>query len=109
MMDAIVEADETLMERYLEGEQLTPQEISAALSKSVAAGTLIPVLFTSSKTGVGVPELMDALANYALSPVELPRKATNAAGQEVTLVARPRTARSWPRSSRPASIRSSPA
>jgi elongation factor G len=85
MMDAIVEVDEALMERYLEGGQLTPQEISAALSKAIAAGTLIPIFFASSKTGVGVPELMDALAEYALSPAELPRKAVNAAGQEVTL------------------------
>jgi elongation factor G len=89
MMDAIVEADESLMERYLEGEQLTPQEISSGLSKAVAAGTLIPVFFTSFKSGVGVPELMDALAEYALSPVELPRKATNPAGQEVTLAPDP--------------------
>jgi elongation factor G len=89
MMDAIVEADESLMERYLEGEQLTPQEISSGLSKAVAAGTLIPVFFTSFKSGVGVPELMDALAEYALSPIELPRKATNAAGQEVTLTPDP--------------------
>jgi elongation factor G len=89
MMDAIVEADESLMERYLEGEQLTPQEISSGLSKAVAAGTLIPVFFTSFKSGVGVPELMDALAEYALSPVEQPRKATNAAGQEVTLTPDP--------------------
>jgi elongation factor G len=89
MMDAIVEADESLMERYLEGEQLKPEEVSAALSKAVAAGTLIPVFFTSSKTGVGVPELMNAIAEYALSPAELPRKATNAAGQEVTLTPDP--------------------
>src|SRR3984885_7584165 len=58
MMDAIVEADESLMERYLEGEQLSAREVSAALSKAIAAGTLIPIFFTSSKTGVGVPELM---------------------------------------------------
>jgi elongation factor G len=89
MMDAIVEADESLMERYLEGEQLTPQEVSAALSKAIAAGTLIPVFFTSTRTGVGIPELMDAVAEYALSPAELPRKATNAAGQEVTLAPDP--------------------
>jgi elongation factor G len=89
MMDAIVEADESLMERYLEGEQLTPQEISAALSKAVAAGTLIPIFFASSKTGVGVPELMDAIAEYALSPTELPRKATNAQGQEVVVTPDP--------------------
>ena len=61
----------------------------ARFSKAVAAGTLIPVFFTSTKTGTGVPELMDALAEYALSPVELPRKATNAAGQEVALTPDP--------------------
>ena len=68
------------MERYLNGEELSSEEVSAGLSKSVAAGTLIPIFFVSSKTGVGVPELMDALARFALSPLELPRKAKNAAG-----------------------------
>ena len=89
VMDAIVEADESLMERYLNGEQLSPAEIAAGLSKSVAAGTLIPILFISSKTGIGVPEFMDALARFALSPLELPRKAKNAAGEEVPLVPAP--------------------
>ena len=89
VMDAIVEADESLMERYLNGEELTPEEVSAALSKSVAAGTLIPIFFASSKTGIGVPELMDALARFALSPLELPRHAKNAAGEEVPIVPAP--------------------
>ena len=89
VMDAIVEADESLMERYLNGEELSPEEVSAALSKSVAAGTLIPIVFVSSKTGAGVSELMDALARFALSPLELPRKAKNAAGEEVTIVPAP--------------------
>ena len=89
VMDAIVEADESLMERYLEGEKLTPEEIAGGLSKAVAAGTLIPIVFVSAKTGVGIPELMDALARFALSPLELPRKAKNAAGQEVTIAPAP--------------------
>lgn len=85
VMDAIVEADESLMERYLNGEQLSPEEVSAGLSKAVAAGTLIPIFFVSSKMGVGVAELMDAIARFAVSPLELPRTAKNAAGEEVTL------------------------
>jgi elongation factor G len=89
VMDAIVEADESLMERYLNGEALSAEEVSAGLSKSVAAGTLIPILFVSSKAGVGVAELMDALARFALSPLELPRKAKNAAGEEVPIVPAP--------------------
>lgn len=89
VMDAIVEADESLMERYLEGTELSPAEIGAGLSKAIAAGTLIPIFFTSAKTGTGVPEFMDALARYCLSPLDLPRKAKNAAGEEVALTPAP--------------------
>ncbi len=75
VMDAIVEADDELMERYLEGEELSAEEIAGGLTKAIAAGTLIPVLCASSKTGVGVPEFMDALADFALSPPERTRTA----------------------------------
>jgi elongation factor G len=89
VMDAIVEANESLMERYLNGETLSAEEVAAGISKSIAAGTLIPILFVSSKAGVGITELMDALARFALSPLELPRKAKNAAGEEVPIVPTP--------------------
>jgi elongation factor G len=89
VMDAIVESDESLMERYLNGEKLSPEEISGGLSKALAAGTLIPIFFVSSKTGIGVPELMDAITRFALSPLELPRKVKTAAGEEVPIVAAP--------------------
>ncbi len=61
LMDAIVEADEALMEKFFEGTPLTQEQVRAGLSKAVAAGTLIPVLFCSARTGVGVSELLDAL------------------------------------------------
>jgi elongation factor G len=89
LMDATVEADESLMERYLNGEQLSPEEVSAGMSKAIAAGTLIPVLFVCSKSGVGVPELMDALARFAVSPLESKRKVKNAQGQETPIVPAP--------------------
>ena len=85
LMDAIVEADEALMERYLEGQELSPAEVAGGLTKAVAAGTLIPVFFASTKTGVGVPEFMDALATCALAPTDVERKAKNAAGEDVVL------------------------
>ena len=89
MMDAIVEANESLMERYLDDETLSAEESAAGLSKSVAAGTLIPNFFVSSKAGVGVAELMNALGRFAVSPLELPRKAKNAAGEEEPIVPAP--------------------
>lgn len=85
VMDAIVEADEELMMRYLEGEELSPDEIAAGVSKAIAAGTLIPVFCTSSKSGVGVSEFLDALAAYGVPPTQVVRKATKADGTEVTI------------------------
>ena len=75
VLDAAVEADEALMERYLEGETLSPEELSGAITKAVAAGTLIPILCSSSRKDVGVSELLDAIAAYAPSPAAIPRHA----------------------------------
>ena len=85
LMDAIVEADEELMERYLEGEELSADELGGGVSKAIAAGTLIPIFCVSGKTGVGVPELMDAIAGSCPSPIDVTRAATNAAGEEVQI------------------------
>ncbi len=87
VMDAIVEADEELMERYLEGEELSVDEVAGGISKAIASGTLIPILCSSSKGDVGVAEFMDVIASFALSPAELPRTAGNAEGEDVTLQA----------------------
>jgi elongation factor G len=85
MMDAIVEADEELMERYLEGEQLTADEVLGGINKAIASGTLIPIFCTSAKQGIGVTELMDALADFALTPGELVRHATADGGKDVEI------------------------
>ncbi len=87
VMDAIVESDEELMERFLEGEELSPEEVGSGLSKAIAAGTLIPIFCVSAKTAVGVPELLDAIAASALPPSGITRTAKNADGEEVELQA----------------------
>jgi elongation factor G len=81
LMDAIAEADEELMMRYLDGETLSPEEIAKGVTKALAAGTLIPILFASSKTGVGVDAFVQCLADYALPPTAVKRSATNEAGE----------------------------
>lgn len=85
LMDAIVEADADLMEKYFEGTPLTADEIAAGMHKAIASGTLIPVLFMSARQGIGVDEFMNFIARNALSPLDLPRKAENGAG-DVALV-----------------------
>ncbi|MCA8997963.1 MAG: elongation factor G [Planctomycetaceae bacterium] len=73
VLDAAVEADEDLMMRYLEGEELSSEEIEGAIVKAVVAGTLIPIFCTAVKADIGVAELMDAIAQYAPSPADLKR------------------------------------
>ena len=85
VMDAIVEADEELMMRYLEGEELGLEEVAGGVAKAIAAGTLIPVFCASSKTGVGVDEFLDALTSFALAPTQIPRKVIKEDGEEVTI------------------------
>ncbi|MCA9053443.1 MAG: elongation factor G [Planctomycetaceae bacterium] len=81
VIDTAVEADETLMERFLGGEAIPPEELSRAITKAIAAGSLIPIFCTSAKADIGVKELMDAIANYAPSPDAVRRKALNEAGE----------------------------
>ncbi len=76
VIDAAVEADEDLMMRYLEDGEISPDEIDAAIVKSVVAGTLIPVFFTSVKKDIGVRELMDGITRYAPAPTQLMRHVT---------------------------------
>src|SRR5262249_43338389 len=70
VMDAVVEVDEKLMEKYLMEEPLTHEEIAAAIPKALVAGTLVSIFCTAGKKDIGVVELLNALADDALSPVE---------------------------------------
>lgn len=85
LMDAIVDADENLMERYLEGAEFSDEEIAHGIEHAIAVGTLIPIFCLSSKTGVGVAEFMSAIAEDGLTAADIPHKATNAAGEEVPI------------------------
>ena len=83
VMDIIAETNDELMERYLDGQELTADEVLAGVNKAIASGALIPILCICAKTGVGVPELMDAVADFALTPGELVRHATADSGQDI--------------------------
>ena len=77
------------MERYFEGTPPTEEEIARLIVKAVAQGALIPMVCVSGKTGVGLPELIEALALCACRPTPCVRKAKNAAGEEVEVKADP--------------------
>ena len=81
LMDAIVECDEELMNRYLEGERFDQDEIYKAVEHAMAIGCLIPIVCCSGRTGVGILELMDVLAHEALSPADVQREAVSSDGE----------------------------
>jgi len=72
LIEAIVEHDEELMERYLEGEEISPEELRKGLRKACLATKIVPVLCGSSFKNKGVQLLLDAIVDYLPSPADLP-------------------------------------
>ncbi len=70
LIDQVVEIDEKLMERYLGGEELSPEELGAAFKKAMCMGHLVPILFTSARQGVGVDVMLDVVTRLCPSPEE---------------------------------------
>jgi elongation factor G len=68
LIEAVVEADETLLEKYLSEGQVTVAELEGDITRAMDAGTLIPIFCASAKKDKGVKELLDALCRYGLSP-----------------------------------------
>lgn len=72
IIEAAAESDETLADKYLEGEDLSEEEILSGLKKGMAEGAFIPVAATSALQGTGVRELLDAIVNLLPSPTQCP-------------------------------------
>jgi elongation factor G len=70
LVDAVVECDDALMEKYLMEGTVSGDELAGVIPKALAAGTLIPIFCTSAKKDIGTKELLQALCDYALSPVQ---------------------------------------
>jgi elongation factor G len=68
LIDAVVECDEALTEKYLTEGDVTVAELEADITRALDAGTLIPIFCTSAKKDIGVKELLEALSKYGLSP-----------------------------------------
>lgn len=72
LLEAAVEFDEELMVKYLEGEELSVEEIKRALRKGTLATRIVPVLCGSSFKNKGVQPLLDAVVDYLPAPSDLP-------------------------------------
>ena len=72
LVEAVAETDEALIEKYLEGEELTEAEIRQGLRQGTIAGTIVPLLCGSAFKNKGVQLVLDAVVDYLPAPTEVP-------------------------------------
>ncbi|KPQ37899.1 MAG: translation elongation factor G [Phormidium sp. OSCR] len=72
LLEAVAETDDALMEKYLEGEEISEEQVRATLRKGTINGTIVPVLCGSAFKNKGVQRLLDAVVDYLPSPTEVP-------------------------------------
>jgi elongation factor G len=88
LLEAAAEADDDLLTKYLEGEDISDPELDACLRKGVKDSILAPVLVGSATKGIGLRGLLDAFVRYLPSPAdEPPIQATDKAGATVEVAA----------------------
>ncbi|SFX36356.1 elongation factor G [Ruminococcus sp. XPD3002] len=72
MVEHVAEQDEELMMKYLDGEELTQEEIKTCIRKSTIANEMVPVTCGTSYKNKGVQKLLDAIIDYMPSPLDVP-------------------------------------
>jgi elongation factor G len=89
LVEGIVVGDDALMERYLEGDVPSAEELEATLAAGVTQGLVFPVVCGSAITGVGIDRLATLLAELAPSPAARPAVEVRAAGSSQAVAADP--------------------
>ncbi len=72
MIEAIASTDDALMEKYLEGEDISIEELKAALRKACISNEIVPVVCGTSYRNKGVQKLLDAIIDYMPNPTDVP-------------------------------------
>ena len=85
LIEAVAETDDTLLEKFFGGEELSVEEIKTAIRKSTISLHMLPVLCGSSYKNKGIQELLDAVVDYLPSPTDIPPMAgTDMDGNPIT-------------------------
>ncbi len=74
LVELAAETDDTLIEKFLAGEALSPEEIASGLVHAVASGGFVPIFACLPLKGVGVDELLDGVSRFFASPVTVPHR-----------------------------------
>lgn len=85
LIEAVAEIDDELADKYLEGEEITQEEMLVGVKRGLMDGTLVPILAGAAAKNVGVAEFMDFATAYLPSPAESPSVTGRVPGSEETL------------------------
>ena len=85
LIESAVESDDAMMEKFLEGEELSDEEILSVVKLGTRTGQLIPVLCGSGSKNIGVQALLDAIVDYLPSPVDVLPEDANAFGKNLSI------------------------
>ena len=72
LIEAVAESDDVLFEKFVEGQAISEQELAAGIRKATIAQKIFPVICGSSSKNKGVQNLLDAVADYLPSPIDIP-------------------------------------
>ena len=86
LVEAAAEVDDRLLEKYLDGEELSLEELSDGLQQGTRSGKIMPILVGSALQNVGVISLLDAIYNYLPSPKERDVVVVSGSGKQETIV-----------------------
>lgn len=89
LIEAIAETDDALINKYLEGEELSTDELRAALRGAIAGGAVVPILAASAGRNIAVPRVLETLTQYGPSPIDRGEIVAADDGNEVKLKADP--------------------
>jgi elongation factor G len=70
IMENIVEANDDIMEKYLDGQEITPKEVEDTLIEGVKSGIIVPVILGSAALNIGISQLLDSINQFMPFPVE---------------------------------------
>lgn len=86
LVDGVVEIDDDLATKYLEGEEITEEDIRCALRTGIRANKLVPILVGTALLDKNIPELLDSICNYLPSPKDRGEIAVHRGEEEEMLV-----------------------
>jgi len=85
LIESAVESDDTLMEKFLEGEELSEEEIISVVKQGTSSGQLVPVLCAAASKNIGVQTLLDAILDYLPNAADAVPEDAKAFGDTLSL------------------------